>query len=65
MTGVLLEETETGSKKRITVTLDSGRSVFLSGAPEDRKGSRVVVQEFTTRILGQRSYRFVSFDETK
>jgi peptidoglycan/LPS O-acetylase OafA/YrhL len=65
MTGIVTSQSDTGTSHHITFTLDSGGTFALSGAPKYREGARVVVQEYVTRFLGRRTYRFVSFEETQ
>lgn len=63
MNALLVQETNKGTRTQILATLESGRKVVVYGTADFRDGARITLQEYVSRILGRRSYHFVSFEE--
>ena len=63
MSGLLVQETNKGTRTQIMATLESGRKVVVYGTSDFRQGAEITLQEFVTLMLGRHSYHFVAFEE--
>ena len=63
MSGLLVQETNKGTRTQITATLESGRKVVVLGTSNFRQGAEITLQEYVTAVLGRHSYHFVAFEE--